>query len=142
MNSGLLFHFIQSCSSACKESASNTGDPGSLSWSGRFPGEEIGYPLQYSWASLVAQMVKNLPTMLETWVQSLVWAEALEKRMATHSSIFTWEVPRTEEPGRYSPRSLAGTAPGVQKSWTQWRGASLTTDASGFAYIISFIIPI
>ena len=56
-------------------------------------------------ASLVAQMVKNLPTMLETWVQSLVWAEALEKRMATHSSIFTWEVPRTEEPGRYSPRS-------------------------------------
>ena len=53
-------------SSAGKESACNAGDPGSIPGSGRFPGEGIGYPLQYSWASLVAQMVKNLPAMQET----------------------------------------------------------------------------
>ena len=46
----------------------NRGDPGSIPGSGRSPGEGIGYPLQYSWASLVAQLVKNLPAMRETWV--------------------------------------------------------------------------
>ena len=55
--------------------------------SGRAPGEGIGYPLQCSWASLVAQLVKNLLTMQETWVQSLGWKVALEKGKATHSSI-------------------------------------------------------
>ena len=52
--------------SAGKESACSAGDPGSIPGSGRFPGEGIGYPLQYFWASLVAQMVKNLPVMQET----------------------------------------------------------------------------
>ena len=51
------------------------------------PGEGIGYPLQYSWASLVAQQVKNLPAMWETWVQSLGWEDPLHKGKATHSSI-------------------------------------------------------
>ena len=51
--------------------------------SGRSPGEEIGYSLQYSWASLVAQMVKNLPSMWETWVQSLGWEDPLEEGMTT-----------------------------------------------------------
>ena len=55
-------------SSAGKESACNAGDPGSIPGSGRFPGEGIGCPLQYSWASLVAQTVKNPPAMQETWV--------------------------------------------------------------------------
>ena len=55
-------------SSAGKESACNAGDLGSIPGSGSSPGEEIGYPLQYSWASLVSQMVKNLPAMRETWV--------------------------------------------------------------------------
>ena len=50
-------------------------------------GEGIGYPLQYSWASLVAQLVKNLPAMPETWVWSLSWEDPLEKGKATHSSI-------------------------------------------------------
>ena len=66
-------------SSAGKESTCNAGDPGSISGSGRSPGEAIGYPLQYSWASLVAQLVENLPAMRETWVQSLGWEESLEK---------------------------------------------------------------
>ena len=70
-----------------KESACNAGDPGSILGSGRSAGERIGYPLQYSWASLVAQLVKNPPAMWETWVQSLGWEDPLEKGKATHSSI-------------------------------------------------------
>ena len=58
------------------------GDLGWLPGLGRSPGEGIGYPLQYSWASLVAQLVKNLPAMWETWVQSLVWEHPLEKGTA------------------------------------------------------------
>ena len=73
--------------SDCKESACNAGDPGLIPGSGRSAGEGIDSPLQYSWASLVAQMVKNLPTMRETWVQSLSWEDPLKKGMATHSSI-------------------------------------------------------
>ena len=57
--------------SAAKELACNAGDPGLIPGSGRSAGEGIGYPLEYSWASLVAQMIKNLPAMWETWVQSL-----------------------------------------------------------------------
>ena len=57
-------------SSAGKESTYNGRDAGSIPGSGRFPGEGIGYPLQYSWASLVAQTVKNLPAMQEIWVQT------------------------------------------------------------------------
>ena len=58
--------------SVSKESICNAEDPGSIPGLGRSPGEGIDYPLQYSWASLVAQLVKNLPAMQETWVQSLV----------------------------------------------------------------------
>ena len=57
------------------------------------------YPLQYFWASLVAQLVKNPPAMQETWVQPLGWEDPLEKGMATRSSILAWRIPRTEEPG-------------------------------------------
>ena len=57
-------------SSAGKESACNAGDPGSVPRLGRSPGERIGYPLRYSWASLVAQLVKNPTAMQETWVIS------------------------------------------------------------------------
>ena len=48
------------------------------------------------WASLVAQLVKNSPAMLESWVRSLGWEDPLEKKVATHSSILAWEIPRTE----------------------------------------------
>ena len=58
-------------SSVGKESACNAGDPGSIPGSGRSTGEGIGYPLQYSWASLVTQLVKNPPAMWETWVRAL-----------------------------------------------------------------------
>ena len=76
-------------SSAVEESACSVGDPGSIPRSGSLPGKGISYLLQYSRASLVAQMVKNLPAMQETWVQSLGWEDCLEEGMATHSSILT-----------------------------------------------------
>ena len=59
-----------------------------------------GGDLLVLWASLVAQMVKNLPTMQETWVQTLGWEDPMEKGMATQSSILAWRIPWTEEPGR------------------------------------------
>ena len=61
--------------------------------SGRSPGEGTGCPLQYSQASLVAQLVKNLPAMQDTWVQSLGWEDPLEKGKATHSSTLAWRIP-------------------------------------------------
>ena len=87
-----------------KESACNAGDLGSISGLGRFPREGNGYPLQYSWASLVAQTVKNLLAMWETWVRSLGWEDPLEEGMVTHSSILAWRIPM--EPG-----------------WLQWMGS-------------------
>ena len=80
-------------STAGKESVCNAGDPGSIPGLGRSPGEGIGYPLQYSWASLVAQTLKNPPAMWETWVHSLGWHNPLEERMATHSCILFWRIP-------------------------------------------------
>ena len=71
------------------------GDPSSIPGWGKSAGEEIGYPLQYSWASLVAQLVKNLPAMSETWVQSRGWEDPLEKQQATRSSILAWRIPWT-----------------------------------------------
>ena len=62
---------------------------------GRSPREGNGYPLQYSWASLVAQLVENPPAMRETWVRSLGWEDPLENGTASHSSILAWRIPWT-----------------------------------------------
>ena len=103
------------CGSADKESTCNAGDLGLIPGLGRSPGEGKGYPLQYSglensmdcivhgvatswtqlalhfiWASVVAQLVKNLPTMWETWVRSRGCEDTLEKGKASHSSILAW----------------------------------------------------
>ena len=78
-------------SSVGKESACNAGYPGLIPGSGRSTGEGIGYPLQYSWASLVAQLVKNLPAMQETWVWSLGWEDSLKQGKAAHCSILAGE---------------------------------------------------
>ena len=98
-------------SSAGKESACSAGDPGSIPVSRISPGEGIGYPLQYSWASLVAQLVKNLPTVWGTWVRSLGWKDPPEEGMATHSSSCL------ENPT--DRRAWWATAYGVAKSQTQ-----------------------
>ena len=89
---GCLFFWC--CGSAGKTSACNAGNPGSIPGSGRFPEESTGFPLQYSWASLVSQIVKNLPGMWNTWVWSLGWEDPLEEGMITHSSILAWRIPR------------------------------------------------
>ena len=78
-----------------KESAYNAGDLGLVPGLGRSAGEEIGYPLEYSWASLVAQLVKNLPTVWKTWVQFLGWEDPLKNGKATHSGILAWRIPWT-----------------------------------------------
>ena len=77
------FNVVSSQPSVGKESACNAGNPGSIPGSGRSSGEGKGYSLQYSWASLVAQLVKNPPAIRETWVPSLVWEDPLEGGMAT-----------------------------------------------------------
>ena len=79
---------------------------------GRSPGKGIGYPLQNSWASLVAQMVKKPRATWETWVQYLGWEDPLEEGMATHSSILDWRIPMDRGTCR-------ATVHGVAKSWTQ-----------------------
>ena len=98
-------------SSAGKESSCNAGDPSSIPGLGRSPGEGIGYPL-LSWASVVAQMVKNLPAMWETWDKSLGWEDALEEGMATPSSILAWRIPMDRGAWR-------ATVHGAPKSQTQ-----------------------
>ena len=82
-------------SSAGKEYACNAGDPGLIPGSGRSSGEGTGSPPQYSWASLVAQLVKNPPVMRETWVRSLGWEIPLKKWTSAHSSILAWRIPWT-----------------------------------------------
>ena len=82
------------------------------SWVGTISLEEgIGYPFQYSWASLVTQTVKNLPAMWETWVRSLGWEDPLKECMATHSSIVAWRIPTDRGAWR-------ATVFAVIKSWT------------------------
>ena len=95
MNLGLCSQRGFPGSSVGKESACNAGDPGSIPGLGRSTGEGIGYPLQCSWVSLVAQTVKNPPAMLEAWVLSLGWEEPLENGKASDSSILAWTIPRT-----------------------------------------------
>ena len=99
-------------SSAGKESTCNAGNSSLIPGLGRSPREEIADPLQYSWASLVAPLVKNPPAMQETWVQSLGWEDPLEEGMATHFSILAWRIPMDRGAWR-------ATVHGVEKSWTQ-----------------------
>ena len=70
------------------------------------PGEGMDYPPQHSWTSLLAQTVKNLPAMWETWVRSPGWEDPLEEGMATHSSTLAWRSPWTQVPGGQQPMWL------------------------------------
>ena len=80
-------------SSVGKESTCNAGEASSIPGSGRSPGEGIGYPLQYYWASLMVHLVKNPSAMREIWVPFLGWEDPLEKGKTTHSSILAWRIP-------------------------------------------------
>ena len=95
-----LLHFGLPSSSAGKESTCNAEKPGSVPGSGRSPGEEIGYQLQYSWAFLVAQLVKNPPAMWETPVLSLGCGKIPWRKAGQPTPVFLpGEPPWTEEPG-------------------------------------------
>ena len=96
-------------SSAGEESVCHAGDPSSIPELGRSPGEGTGCPLQCSWASLVAQLVKNPPAMRQTWVQSLGWESSLEGGTATHSVFLPGE--------SHGQRSLAGYSPWGRREW-------------------------
>ena len=85
-------HIRLPSSSDSKEFALNVGDPGSIPGSGRFSGEGIGYPLQYSWASCVAQLVKNLPGMWETWVWSLGWEDPWRRERLPTPVFWPWRM--------------------------------------------------
>ena len=98
-------------SSVGKESACSAGDPSSIPGSESSPRKVIGYPLQYSSAYLVAQMVKNPPAMWETWVRSLDWEDLLEESLTIHSSIVAWRNPMDRG-------AWQATVHGVAKSWT------------------------
>ena len=98
-------------SSAGKESSCNAGNPSLIPGSGRSPGEGIDYPLQCSWASLVAQ-INNLPAMWETWVWSLGWEDPLKEGMATHFSFLAWRIPMDRG-------AWWVTVHRVAKSWTR-----------------------
>ena len=140
------------CVSAGKESSCNVGDLGLIPGLRRSPGEGKGYPLQYSglensmdyvyspwgckesdrterlsvslWASLTAQLVKNVPAVQETGVWSLGREDSLKKEMATHSSVLAWRIPWTEEPGspwgcKESDTLYAGTT--INSMWKSWQ---------------------
>ena len=95
-------------SSAGKESTCNAGLIPGL---GRSPGGGRGYPLQHSWAFLVAQTEENPPAMHETWVRSLDWEDPLEEGMASHSSVLIWKIPMDRG-------VWWATVQGVAMSWT------------------------
>ena len=82
---------------AVQETLVLLGSRNSIPWSGKFAGEAISYPLWYSWASLLAQLVKNPSAMWETQVRSLGWEDPLEKGKATHSSILAWRISWTAQ---------------------------------------------
>ena len=107
-------------SSVSKESTCNTGDPSLIPGSEISPGEGTGYPLQYSWASLMAQLVKNPPTMWETWVQSVGWEDPLPKRREREREREKGEG-RRERVRQYSglESSMDCIVHGVTKSQTQ-----------------------
>ena len=114
---------LNSGSSAGKESACNAGDPGLIPWLGRSPGEGIGYPHQYSWGSMVAQMVKNPSAMWETWVQSLGWEDPLEEGMTIHSRILSWRIPRDRKAWQATVHGVAKT-----QTWlSDWAQHSIFT---------------
>ena len=113
-------------SSAGEESICNVGDPGPIPGLGRSP-EGIGFPLQYSWAFLVAQMVKNLPAMQETWIWSLGWEDPLKKGMATHSNIVAhWQ------------RSLVGYSPWdcTESDTTEWLSTVMLISLLGMIWLL------
>ena len=112
------------CGSAGKESACNVGDLDLIPGLGRSPEEGKGYPLQYSRASLVVQLVKNLPAMRETWVWSQVWVGKIRWRRAWQPTLvfLPGESPWTEVPGRLQPMGSQSVGHNWAPKHNTWQG--------------------
>ena len=111
-----IYDFLDSSSG--KESICNAGDSSSISELGRSAEERIGYPLHYSWTSLVAQLVKNPPTMHETWGLFPGWEDPLEKGIHTHSSTQTLVYEEYSSP--WESLGLQGNQPVNPKGNQSW----------------------
>ena len=98
------------------------------SWIGKIPGERTGYSVQDSWASLEAQMVKNLPVMQETWVPFLGWEYPLEEGMVTHTSILAWRIPMNREAWGVPSTGLQR----VRYDWATKHSTQCTSIALGY----------
>ena len=127
------------CGSSSKESACSAGDLGSIPRSGRSAGEGIGYSLQYSWASLVAQLVKNPPALQEAWVQSLSWEDPLENEKAAHSSTLAWRIPRTSPWGRKESDVTEQLSRSLSKQLVASKWNSLYSPTSTFLSLAFFL---
>ena len=123
---GVELHWGFPGGSAGKESTCNAGDPGLLLGWGRSPGEEIGCPLQHSWASLVAQLKESACNAAD-----LGWEDPLEGEMATHSSTLVWRIPLDRG-------AWQATVHGVTKGWTRLSKIS-TAQLSVYIYIYIYI---
>ena len=113
------------CISAGKESACNAGGPGSIPGSGRSAREGTGYPLPYSWASLVAQLVRiHLQCRFDPWVGEIPWrrGDPLEMRRATHSSVLAWRIPSTVYPWGCKEWGTTEHLPLPQYLWSEQTG--------------------
>ena len=109
----LLFRYLSNESSSLVDVFG--GIDISLHWLTRASCEHFSAtPLQYSWASQVAQMVKKSPAMWETWIRSLGWEDPLEEDMTTHSSVLAWRIPMDRG-------AWQATVHGVANSWAQLR---------------------
>ena len=111
-------------SSAGKESSCQCRSPWFDFWVGKSPGEGIGYPPQYSWASLVSHMKKNLPAMWEIWVRSLSWEDPLEEGMATHCSVPAWRIPMDRGAWQVTDPGFA-----VWHDWATGKGRKTETES-------------
>ena len=132
---GIPIYWLGFPGPAGKETTCNAGDHGLISGSGRSPAEVIGYPLQYSWASMVAQMVRNLPAMWETWIWSLDWEDSLEKVKAT---------PPVFWPGEFHGQSMGLQR--VRHDWATftslWIEVNMQGDYTAFTYSFPYLEPV
>ena len=117
-------------SSVGKDTTCNSGDPGSNPGSGRSTGEGIGYPLQYYWASLVSQLVKNPPAMQDTWVGKIPWRR---KRLPTpvfwpgevHGLYSPWGLKESDTTERLSLSLDSERGKGDDRGWDSWMASPI-----------------
>ena len=123
-------------SSSGKESACNAGDPGSIPGLGRSAGGGIGYPLQYPWASLVAQLVKNVPALQETWVRSLGWENPWRRERLPTPVFWPGEFHGQRNLAGYNPRNTERHGPCREDIWSEVLEHQLLLDQTPYRELV------